>query len=206
MKEKINQIGKKKLIAVIVAVVAVIALAVVLILVFSNKEPKTIQNEIDANYVQLVDNKDATASDIDKALSEYEKTEKSDVTVYTKGNETVKVKTDKEGNITYLCYNNQLADDVQVKLDSFNESKLKIGDKMADVLSLLKNDKYIYHLRTTNEEGQALEIYYYGWTSKEAVLELVFTDGKLTYYTINNGDLAVQSDAPDVKDLRKEQS
>ena len=201
MKEFIQKIGKKKLIIIGAVALAVIAAAVVLVIVFCNKGLKTVENVVDQNYLKVAEKTDAAVGDFDKALGEFEKNESADETIYTKGDETVKIKTDANGKVTYLSYNKELSDDVQVKIGKFNESMIKIGDSREAVLKSFSNQDYTYYLKTTNKEGKDLQIYYYGWTGTEAAVEFVFTDGKLTYYTINSDDYAAKSDAPDVEDI-----
>ncbi|MBR0414157.1 MAG: hypothetical protein IJI67_03700 [Clostridia bacterium] len=201
MKEFIQKIGKKKLIIIGAVALAVIAAAVVLVIVFSNRGLKTVENVVDQNYLKVAEKTDAAVGDFDKALGEFEKSESADETIYTKGDETVKIKTDANGKVIYLSYNKELSDDVQVKIGKFNESMIKIGDSREAVLKSFANQDYTYYLKTTNKEGKDLQIYYYGWTGTEAAVEFVFTDGKLTYYTINSDDYAAKSDAPDVEDI-----
>ncbi|MBQ6381213.1 MAG: hypothetical protein IJJ41_06420 [Clostridia bacterium] len=202
MKQLIEKYGKKKIIVCAIVAIVVIALAVTAcIMLFGKHELKTIENKVDESYSQVVEKKDAAADDFDKALIDYEKSENGNEIVYTKGTETVKIKKDKAGKITYLSYTNNLPDDVQVKVKDFNESMIKIGDKEADVLKLLNKNEFVYQLKTKNEKEEDLHIYYYGWTGKEAALELVFHAGKLSYYAIHSDELAAKSDAPNVDNI-----
>lgn len=203
MKQLVEKWGKKKCIIIgVIALVLIAAVVFAVIFLVNRNEPKTVTVKADENYAQLIEKPSAKLSDVEKSLKGYQKTEEGSYTVFTKGNESVKVKTDAAGTVTYIAYNNALSDDEQVKLKGFNESMIHIGDKEADVLKLLAKYDFIYHLKSTNKSGQKLHIYYYGWTSSEAALELVFIDGKLTYYTINADELAAKSDAPDIKDIK----
>ena len=203
MKQLVEKWGKKKCIIIgVIALVLIVAVVFAVIFLVNRNEPKTVTVKADENYAQLIEKPSAKLSDVEKSLKGYQKTEEGSYTVFTKGSESVKVKTDAAGNVTYIAYNNALSDDEQVKLKGFNESMIHIGDKEADVLKLLAKYDFIYHLKSTNKSGQKLHIYYYGWTSSEAALELVFIDGKLTYYTINADELAAKSDAPDIKDIK----
>ena len=196
MKKLFN--NKKKLTIIIAVVLVAIIAAVLVALFFTKDKPKAIVNKVDKSYSEILKKENLSLADLDKSLKDYSKEQKNDEIVYTKDNETVIVKTDENGNIVYLSYNKALSDDEQINIKSFNESMIKIGDNEQDVLKLLEEDSYIYNLNTINDEGKKLHIYYFGWTSKEAILELVFTDSKLTYYTLNSQDIASKSDAPDV--------
>ena len=188
----------KKQLGLIISAVLVIIIAVVLVVFFVGKdEPKTVVSKVDKNYSEIIKKENVSLTDLDKAFKDYSKEQKGKEIVYTKDNETGVVKTDENGAVTYLSYNKSMSEDEQIKLKDFNESMIKIGDSEDKVLKLLEGDSYIYNLKTINDEGQKLHIYYFGWTSKEAVLELVFTDSKLTYYTLNSQDIASKSNAPD---------
>ena len=202
MKQLVEKWGKKKCMIIgIVALVLIAAVVLAVIFLAGNNEPKVVTVKSDAGYTKLIENESIKYSDVEKSLKDFQKSEQGSYTVFSKGNESVKVKSDAAGNVTYITYNNALSDNEQVKLKGFNESMIHIGDKEAEVLKLLAKYDFIYHLKSTNKNGQALHIYYYGWTSSEAALELVFIDGKLTYYTINADELAAKSDAPDLKDI-----
>lgn len=202
MKQLVEKWGKKKCIFIgIVALVLIAAVVLAVIFLAGNNEPKIVTVKSDVGYTKLIENESIKYSDVEKSLKDFQKSEQGSYTVFSKGNESVKVKSDAAGNVTYITYNNALSDNEQVKLKGFNESMIHIGDKEADVLKLLAKYDFIYHLKSTNKNGQALHIYYYGWTSSEAALELVFIDGELTYYTINADELAAKSDAPDLKDI-----
>ena len=202
MKQLVEKWGKKKCIIIgIVALLLIAAVVLAVIFLAGNNEPKTVTVKSDAGYTKLIENESIKYSDVEKSLKDFQKSEQGSYTVFSKGNESVKVKSDAAGNVTYITYNNALSDNEQVKLKGFNESMIHIGDKEAEVLKLLAKYDFIYHLKSTNKNGQALHIYYYGWTSSEAALELVFIDGELTYYTINADELAAKSDAPDLKDI-----
>ena len=202
MKQLVEKWGKKKCIIIgIVALLLIAAVVLAVIFLTGNNEPKTVTVKSDAGYTKLIENESIKYSDVEKSLKDFQKSEQGSYTVFTKGSESVKVKSDAAGNVTYITYNNALSDKEQVKLKGFNESMIHIGDKEAEVLKLLAKYDFIYHLKSTNKNGQALHIYYYGWTSSEAALELVFIDGELTYYTINADELAAKSDAPDLKDI-----
>ncbi len=202
MKQLVEKWGKKKCMIIgIVALLLIAAVVLAVIFLAGNNEPKTVTVKSDAGYTKLIENESIKYSDVEKSLKDFQKSEQGSYTVFSKGNESVKVKSDAAGNVTYITYNNALSDNEQVKLKGFNESMIHIGDKEAEVLKLLAKYDFIYHLKSTNKNGQALHIYYYGWTSSEAALELVFIDGELTYYTINADELAAKSDAPDLKDI-----
>ncbi len=202
MKQLVEKWGKKKCMIIgIVALVLIAAVVLAVIFLAGNNEPKIVTVKSDAGYTKLIENESIKYSDVEKSLKDFQKSEQGSYTVFSKGNESVKVKSDAAGNVTYITYNNALSDNEQVKLKGFNESMIHIGDKEAEVLKLLAKYDFIYHLKSTNKNGQALHIYYYGWTSSEAALELVFIDGELTYYTINADELAAKSDAPDLKDI-----
>ena len=202
MKQLVEKWGKKKCMIIgIVALVLIAAVVLAVILLAGNNEPKIVTVKSDAGYTKLIENESIKYSDVEKSLKDFQKSEQGSYTVFSKGNESVKVKSDAAGNVTYITYNNALSDNEQVKLKGFNESMIHIGDKEVEVLKLLAKYDFIYHLKSTNKNGQALHIYYYGWTSSEAALELVFIDGELTYYTINADELAAKSDAPDLKDI-----
>ena len=53
-------------------------------------------------------------------------------------------------------------------------------------------------MRSANEDGQPLEIYCFGWNNGQAIIELVFTDGKLSYYTINSDEVASPATAESI--------
>lgn len=202
MKQLVEKWGKKKCMIIgIVALVLIAAVVLAVIFLTGSNEPKIVTVKSDAGYTKLIENESIKYSDVEKSLKDFQKSEQGSYTVFSKGNESVKVKSDAAGNVTYITYNNALSDNEQVKLKGFNESMIHIGDKEAEVLKLLAKYDFIYHLKSTNKNGQALHIYYYGWTSSEAALELVFIDGELTYYTINADELAAKSDAPDLKDI-----
>ena len=202
MKQLVEKWGKKKCMIIgIVALVLIAAVVLAVIFLAGNNEPKIVTVKSDAGYTKLIENESIKYSDVEKSLKDFQKSEQGSYTVFSKGDESVKVKSDAAGNVTYITYNNALSDNEQVKLKGFNESMMHIGDKEAEVLKLLAKYDFIYHLKSTNKNGQALHIYYYGWTSSEAALELVFIDGELTYYTINADELAAKSDAPDLKDI-----
>lgn len=202
MKQLVEKWGKKKCMIIgIVALVLIAAVVLAVIFLAGNNEPKIVTVKSDAGYTKLIENESIKYSDVEKSLKDFQKSEQGSYTVFSKGNESVKVKSDAAGNVTYITYNNALSDNEQVKLKGFNESMIHIGDKEAEVLKLLAKYDFIYHLKSTNKNGQALHIYYYGWTSSEAALELVFIDGELTYYTINADELAAKSDAPDLKNI-----
>ena len=202
MKQLVEKWGKKKCMIIgIVALLLIAAVVLAVIFLAGNNEPKTVTVKSDAGYTKLIENESIKYSDVEKSLKDFQKSDQGSYTVFSKGNESVKVKSDAAGNVTYITYNNALSDNEQVKLKGFNESMIHIGDKEAEVLKLLAKYDFIYHLKSTNKNGQALHIYYYGWTSSEAALELVFIDGELTYYTINADELAAKSDAPDLKDI-----
>lgn len=202
MKQLVEKWGKKKCMIIgIVALVLIAAVVLAVIFLAGNNEPKIVTVKSDAGYTKLIENESIKYSDVEKSLKDFQKSEQGSYTVFSKGNESVKVKSDAAGNVTYITYNNALSDNEQVKLKGFNESMIHIGDKEVEVLKLLAKYDFIYHLKSTNKNGQALHIYYYGWTSSEAALELVFIDGELTYYTINADELAAKSDAPDLKDI-----
>ena len=202
MKQFFEKNKAKKIILLCAGAAAVIA-ACVLLIVFLGKSnaPKTVVNQVDTHYSELAKKESISKTDVEKALKDYAKLEEPESVTYTKGNESVVVKYDAQGNVTYLCYKNNLSSEEQVQLHDFNESMIQIGDKKEDVLDLLKQDQYIYQLKSLNDKAQKLEIYYYGWTSKEAILELVFTDDVLTYYTINSQSIAAKSNAPDIEDF-----
>ena len=202
MKQLVEKWGKKKCMIIgIVALVLIAAVVLAVIFLTGSNEPKIVTVKSDAGYTKLIENESIKYSDVEKSLKDFQKSEQGSYTVFSKGDESVKVKSDAAGNVTYITYNNALSDNEQVKLKGFNESMIHIGDKEAEVLKLLAKYDFIYHLKSTNKNGQALHIYYYGWTSSEAALELVFIDGELTYYTINADELAAKSDAPDLKDI-----
>ena len=202
MKQLVEKWGKKKCMIIgIVALVLIAAVVLAVIFLTGSNEPKIVTVKSDAGYTKLIENESIKYSDVEKSLKDFQKSEQGSYTVFSKGNESVKVKSDAAGNVTYITYNNALSDNEQVKLKGFNESMIHIGDKEVEVLKLLAKYDFIYHLKSTNKNGQALHIYYYGWTSSEAALELVFIDGELTYYTINADELAAKSDAPDLKDI-----
>ena len=202
MKQLVEKWGKKKCMIIgIVALVLIAAVVLAVIFLAGNNEPKIVTVKSDAGYTKLIENESIKYSDVEKSLKDFQKSEQGSYTVFSKGDESVKVKSDAAGNVTYITYNNALSDNEQVKLKGFNESMIHIGDKEVEVLKLLAKYDFIYHLKSTNKNGQALHIYYYGWTSSEAALELVFIDGELTYYTINADELAAKSDAPDLKDI-----
>ena len=202
MKRLVEKWGKKKCMIIgIVALVLIAAVVLAVIFLTGSNEPKIVTVKSDAGYTKLIENESIKYSDVEKSLKDFQKSEQGSYTVFSKGNESVKVKSDAAGNVTYITYNNALSDNEQVKLKGFNESMIHIGDKEVEVLKLLAKYDFIYHLKSTNKNGQALHIYYYGWTSSEAALELVFIDGDLTYYTINADELAAKSDAPDLKDI-----
>ena len=202
MKQLVEKWGKKKCMIIgIVALLLIAAVVLAVIFLAGNNEPKTVTVKSDAGYTKLIENESIKYSDVEKSLKDFQKSDQGSYTVFSKGNESVKVKCDAASNVTYITYNNALSDNEQVKLKGFNESMIHIGDKEAEVLKLLAKYDFIYHLKSTNKNGRALHIYYYGWTSSEAALELVFIDGELTYYTINADELAAKSDAPDLKDI-----
>ncbi|MBQ3432501.1 MAG: hypothetical protein IJG23_06935 [Clostridia bacterium] len=204
MKQLVEKWGKKKCIMIgIIALLVIVATVLAIVFFVNRNEPKTVSVKSDAGYTKLIENESIKYGDVEKALKDFQKSEEGSYTVFTKGNESVKVKSDAAGAVTYIAYNNALGDDEQVKLKGFNESMIHIGDKEEDVLKLLAKYDFIYHLKSTNKNGQALHIYYYGWTSSEAALELVFIDGELTYYTINADELAAKSDAPDLRDIQQ---
>ena len=194
--------GKKKVAVAAVILVLVLAAAVTALVLFGGKTAKTVQVTVDRNYSEVLKKDNPSAEEIDKALKAYAKEQTSEETVYTKGDETVRVRTDADGNVNYISYNRELGENEQVKLSKFNESMIKIGQSEEEVLSLLSNDNYIYNVKTVNDAGKPLHIFYYGWNNNQAILELVFTDAKLTYYTINSQDLATKSQAPDVDDIK----
>lgn len=196
MKKFFKKIGIKKIIIAAAVLLVVVAAVVAFIIFGGKKNVKTVEVKVDQNYSEIIKKNDATFDQVDKSLKDFAKTQNGDETIYIKGSETIRVRADENGNVTYISYNNNLGDDVQVKLKDFNESMIKIGDSESDVLALLEKYDYIYNLKTINDEGKALHIYYYGWTSEKAILELVFTDGKLTYYTVNSQDIAAKSDVP----------
>ncbi|MBQ3432299.1 MAG: hypothetical protein IJG23_05885 [Clostridia bacterium] len=202
MKALMEKIGKKKLIIIACVAIVLVIAALVLFFVFQKSELKSVSAPVDENYSALIEKSELTMGDLEKSLKDYTKKEDGASTVFTKGDEVVKAKADSNGTITYISYNNYLPDDVQVKLKGFNESMIEIGQDEESVLKLLEKYDYVYNLKTANKGGQVLHIYYYGWTGSEAALELVFTDGKLTFYTINSDDIAEKSEAPDVEDIK----
>ena len=202
MAEQMKKAGKKKFIIIGIVAIAIIALGITLICVFSSNELKTVEVKTDTGYTKTLKKDDSTLKEVESALQGYTKSEDGSYTVFSKGKETVKVKTGADGKVNYISYNNELPNDVQVKVKGFNESMIKIGDNEKDVQKIMEPYDFIYHLKTSNKKGQQLHIYYYGWTGSEAALELVFIDGKLTYYTIHSDELAAKSEAPDIKDIK----
>ena len=179
MKKLYEKFGKTKIVVCIAVIVAIIAAA--LIIVFLNSAPKRSVNVAKAkSYTELLKKDDLNIASVQKALSDYETSELENEKVFTKGDVTIHVKTDDAGKVNYLSYKQELGDGVVSKIGSFNESQIKIGDDEQKVLSLLSKYNYVYNLKTTNEDGKRLDIYYYGWTGEKAMLELVFTDGKLS--------------------------
>ena len=189
------KISKKKIIIIAVAAALLVA-AVVLIIVFlpKNNAQKTVVAKVDHSYSELAKKESLSLSEAEKSLKDYAKTQTEDGFVYTKGKETVHIKTDAKGNVVYISYNNALTQEEKAEITDFNESMIQIGDEESAVLALLEKDAYVYNLKTINDEGKKLHIYYYGWTGSEAILELVFTDGKLSYYTLNSDEIANKSD------------
>ena len=197
MKKLYEKLGKTKIVVCIAVIVAIIA--AVLVIVFVNSAPKRNVNVAKAqSYTELLKKDELNIADVQKELSDYEMGEVEGEKIFTKGDVTIHVKTDNAGKVNYLSYKQELGDDVVSKIGSFNESQIKIGDDEQKVLSLLNKYNYVYNLKTTNEDGKRLDIYYYGWTGEKAMLELVFTEGKLSYYTINSSDLEKEVETPKV--------
>ena len=148
MKALVEKIGKKRLIwicaALVIAVVAVIAV----LLIVKGGEPKTITVSADESYAKVAQKEDLSFDELKKSLEGYSESKENNTTVFTKGNETVKVKTNQKGDITFMSYQNALSDDVQVKVRDFNESMIKIGDDEQAVLNMLGQQDYIYCLKT----------------------------------------------------------
>ena len=201
MKKLYEKIGKTKLVISIAVVIAIIA-AVLAIVFLKNPSvsptKKAAIAKAQTGYNDIIKNKDLNIATVEKSFPDYEVTQLEGEKIFTKGDVTIHVKSDKDGNVTYISYKQELEDGVVSKLGSFNEDQIKIGDDEQKVLSLLSKYKYVYNLKTTNEEGKSLDIYYYGWTGEKAMLELVFTDGKLSYYTINSSDLERDVETPTV--------
>lgn len=197
MKKLYEKLGKTKIVVCIAVIVAIIA--AVLIIVFVNSSPKkSVSVAKTQNYTDLLKKDDLNIAAVQKALSDYEVSETANEKVFTKGDITIHAKTDNAGKVNYLSYKQELGTGVVSKISSFNESKIKIGDDEQKVLSLLSKYNYVYNLKTTNEDGKRLDIYYYGWTGEKAMLELVFTDSKLSYYTINSSDLEKEVKTPKI--------
>ena len=201
MKKFYEKIGKTKLVVCIAVVIAVIA-AVAVIVFFKSPSvsptKKAAVAKAQTGYSDIIKKDEANLSEVEKAFSDYEVSELDGEKVFTKDDIIIHVKSDKDGKVTYISYKQELPKGTVSKLGSFNEDKIKIGDDEQKVLSLLSKYNYIYNLKTTNEEGKSLDIYYYGWTGEKAMLELVFTDGKLSYYTINSSDLEKEVETPTV--------
>lgn len=197
MKKLYEKLGKTKIVVCIAVIVAVIA--AVLVIVFVNSAPKRSVNVAkEQSYTELIKKDELNITAVQKALSDYEMGEVEGEKIFTKGDVTIHVKTDEAGKVNYLSYKQELGSGVVSKIGSFNESQIKIGDDEQKVLSLLSKYNYVYNLRTTDEDGKRLDIYYYGWTGEEAMLELVFTNGKLSYYTINSSDLEKEVETPKI--------
>lgn len=197
MKNIFSKLGKTKIALISVAVIVLIA--VVLLFIFVKPAKKSVHINKAAGYADILKKEDLDIAAAEKSLSDYEVSEAEGEKIFTKDDVTIHIKSDPNGKVTYLSYKQNLGSDVVSNIDSFNESMIKIGDKEDKVLSTLSKYNYIYNLQTTNEDGKPLHIYYYGWTSEKAILELVFTDGVLTYYTINSSDVAKDVSAPEVK-------
>ena len=198
----VEKIGKKKLIIICSVIGAVLIAAAGIGIYFAVRGPKNIEIERNESYTQLEQKEDLALNEVEASLEGYTKEEDGAFTVFTKGNESVKVKVNDKGEITYMSYNMELDDSVQSKIDDFSEDSIKYGDKESDVLKLLSDYNYIYNLKAETKDGHQIHIYHYGWTSQNAMLELNFTDGVLVYYTINSSSIAAKSNAPDVDDLQ----
>ncbi len=200
MKKLYEKIGKTKIVVCIAVIVAIIAAVLLIVFLKSPSSPTKTNGaavaKAQSNYNDILNKDDLDIAAVEKELSDYEKSELAGEKVFTKGDITIHVKTDKDGKVNYLSYKQELGSGVVSKIGSFNESQIKIGDDEQKVLSLLSKYKYVYNLKTTNEDGKRLDIYYYGWTGEKAMLELVFTDGKLSYYTINSSDLEKEVETP----------
>lgn len=203
---KINKknISKKKLLISALIICAVIITAVVLICVFTGRNTfKNVKAELNENYASIAESKNISADEADKSLSGYEKSvtedEKGNKTItYSSQDDTITIKTDKSGKITYKSYSKNFNKNEQSDISGFNEKQIKIGMKKENVLKHFSKENYIYNV-VTSENGKPLEIYYYGWMGDEqqAMVELVFKDGSLSYYTINNPDFLEKSELPD---------
>ena len=199
MKNFLSKLGKTKIALISVAVIVLIA--AVLLFIFIKPAKKSVQINKSEGYSKIIDKEDLNIADVEKSLSDYNvsEAEAENEKIFAKDDVTIHIKADKNGKVTYMSYKQELGSDVVSNIGSFNESMIKIGDKEEQVLSKLSKYNYIYNLKTTNEDGKPLHIYYYGWTSEKAILELVFTDGVLTYYTINSNEVAKEVSAPEVK-------
>lgn len=199
MGKVINRFGKKKTIAFSACLIVLLAAVIIAIIVAANSELKNVAVEKDAGYSAIASDTSLTKDKASNALKGYNKTEENGGSTYTKDNVTIHIKTDAGGKVTYKSYKKDLGNNVQSKISGFNESMIKIGMTEESALKKLAKYSYVYNLTTQNNQGKPLHIYYYGWTGEKAVLELVFTDGKLTYYTINSDEVAAKVSAPEVK-------
>lgn len=201
MKKLYEKLGKTKLVVCIAVIIAIIA-AVFVIVFLKSPSVSPFKNSVVAKaqtgYGEMLKKDELAISEVEKAFSDYEVTDLEGEKVFSKGDVTIHAKSDKNGKVTYLSYRQELGNGVVSKLGSFNEEQIKIGDDEQKVLSLLSKYKYVYNLKTTNEDGKRLDIYYYGWTGEKAMLELVFTEGKLSYYTINSSELEREVKTPTV--------
>lgn len=199
MNKLIDKFGKKKTIIFAVSLFVILAAAIVIICFLAGSGQKNVSVEKSEGYASVAAQSSLTEAEVDKKLSGYTKTESAGSATYTKDKEKIQIKTDSNGKVIYKSYEKEMGDNEQAKIGNFNESKIKIGMEEKKVLALLSKYNYVYNLIATDSAGKPLHIFYYGWTGSKAALELVFTAGKLTYYTINSADLAHEVEPPEVK-------
>lgn len=201
-----NALSKKKILigSLVLLIILIVGVCLFFFLRGGTKSAKSVTVQVDTQYSELMKKDKITGTELDKALKGYEKSTDGNKTVYTKDKQSVKVETDANGEVIFISYNTALSDTEKAEVKStFNESQMKIGDDENTVLELLKNDEFIYHMRSKNEEGLPLEIYCYGWNNGQAIIELVFTEGKLSYYKINSEDVATPATAENIFGKKK---
>ncbi len=204
MKEITKKITMKKRFIFACILCAVIVAAVVLFCIFNSRNAyKNVTAELNETYASIAVNKNTSADEVGESLSGYEKNESEDekgnkTITYSSQDDTITIKTDASGKITYKSYSKNFNKNEQSTISGFNEEQIKIGMAEEDVLKCFNHENYVYNV-VTSENGKPLEIYYYGWMGGEqqAMVQLVFKDGVLSYYTINNPDFLEKSELPD---------
>jgi hypothetical protein len=177
---------KEKIILATICIV-VIALATTITVISVTKSENN-----RANTIEITQSKDYSTdmtdkSDVESRLSDYTKTtDDNGYITYTKDNITIEVSYDNNGKIKYSRYENNLPSDTYSKVKNFDDSMIDIGMKKDDVLDILKGNNYIYHLLATNDDGNEVEIYRYGWNGEKELVSLTFINGELNNYSINS--------------------